>query len=80
MADYICRNRIPSLPNDFFETISKKSFREISFAVASAFIEKDIPSDTLKKIIDEAISFEAPLVSLHDEINVLELSRAHAGI
>ena len=64
---------IPVLPKYFFDSISNKSFREISLAIASALIEDSIPQDVLKKIVDEALNFDAPLVSLTDELNVLEL-------
>jgi len=65
--------KIPALSKDFFSNISGKSFQEISFIVADALLENDIPKNILRKIVDQAINFDAPLISINDEVNVLEL-------
>ena len=65
---------IPILTSSFFKDLRKCSFTEIGFEIASKFIEaNEIPSNDLKKIIDKAIDFPAPLVKLNDSLNVLEL-------
>lgn len=64
---------IPKLPKEFFDTIETKSFPEIAFEVSNALIGDEIPDKDLKAIIDDAVNFEAPVVNIHDNINVLEL-------
>lgn len=55
---------IPKLPQEFFDKIHTLTFQEIALEVAHTLIGEDIPKDELKKIIDEAINFDAPLVAL----------------
>ncbi len=64
---------IPKLPEDFFESIHTKSFQEISFCVAQALLEKEIDDAALRRIIEESMTFPAPLRSLDDKTTVLEL-------
>ncbi len=64
---------IPTLPKAFFDTIEKKTFQEIAFEVSKALIGDDVPEKDLKKIIDDVISFDAPVIKVHDDIHVLEL-------
>lgn len=64
---------IPTLPQAFFDTIEQKTFQEIAFEVSKALIGDDIPEKDLKKIIDDVISFDAPVIKVHDDIHVLEL-------
>jgi len=65
--------KIPQLTANFFENISKLSFQEIAFIVSKALIGEDIGDNDLKKIINQAIDFDAPLVKLEDKIYSLEL-------
>ncbi|BDD06339.1 threonine synthase [Aureibacter tunicatorum] len=64
---------IKPLPNHFFEHIEELSFQEIAFEVTQSIIGDDIPSDDLQKIINEVLSFDAPVVNVHDNIHTLEL-------
>jgi threonine synthase len=64
---------IPVLGNDFFKKIDKLSFQEIALEVCKTVIGEDVPASELKKIVDDVITFDAPLVYLKDNINVLEL-------
>src|SRR5882762_849762 len=65
--------QIPVFPTRFFNSLPEKSFKEISFEVARAFIEGDIASGQLKKIINHTITFDAPLVEIEEDIFALEL-------
>ena len=65
-------NKIPRLPESFFRNIEKYSFQEIGYEVAKLFID-DINETYLRTIINNAISFPAPLVELSKNISVLEL-------
>jgi len=64
---------IPVLPKEFFDTIETKTFQEIAFEVSKALIGEDVPSADLKNIIDDVISFDAPVIKIQDDIHVLEL-------
>ena len=64
---------IPVLSLDFFQSLSRKSFKEISFEVAHALIGNDLPQEQLQQIIDQTISFDAPLVEIEEGIYALEL-------
>jgi len=65
--------RIPTFSQEFINSLSEKSFREIAFAVAKEFVGEDVSSDQLKSIIDHTISFDAPLVEVEKNIFALEL-------
>ena len=65
--------KIPVLPKTFFDTIAKKSFQEIAFAVADNLIGEDVPKAELQRIVEHTIQFDAPLVELGNNIYALEL-------
>lgn len=64
---------IPQLDQEFIDTIDQFTLPEIAFKVASTLLQDAIPADDLKKIIDDAINFDAPVVELADNEYVLEL-------
>ena len=65
--------RIEAFPKSFFETIHKRSFQEISFEVAKKFFGEDVPEDDLKKLVDDTLNFDCPVVHVNDNIFSLEL-------
>lgn len=65
--------RIPKLKKSFFDNLDKLSFQEIAFEVAKNFVADEIPETDLKKIIENSISFEAPLIKLSENLAILEL-------
>lgn len=64
---------IKSLPASFYDHIEELSFQEIACRVADAFFGEDVPTDTLKQIVCDTLSFDAPLVPVSDGIYSLEL-------
>jgi threonine synthase len=64
---------IRPLPKDFFETIETLSFQEIACRVADAFFGEDVPADTLRDMVYDTLTFDAPLVGVTDQIYSLEL-------
>lgn len=48
---------IPVLPGSFFKNIDKLSFKEISFRVAGALLDKEIPEENLWEIIESCMNF-----------------------
>ncbi|WP_276348812.1 threonine synthase [Daejeonella sp. JGW-45] len=64
---------IPVLDPGFIRDLHLYSLPEIAFTVAKNILNDDIPDSDLKRIIDDAINFEAPVVKLDENIQVLEL-------
>lgn len=64
---------IPRLPQPFLEDIRSYSFAEIAFEVSKCLLQGALPEEDLKRIITEAVNFEAPVVKLDDQTRVLEL-------
>lgn len=65
--------KIKALPQEFFDNIQDMTFQEIAFEVAKAFFGEDIESETLKKIVYDTLSFDAPTVKVDENIYSLEL-------
>ena len=65
--------RINILPASFYENMPQMTLQEVSLAVAQAFFGEDIPSDKLKQIVFDTMSFDIPLVKVSDNIYSLEL-------
>lgn len=65
--------RIPELPQSFFDEIDKLSLQEISYRVADAFFGEDIDAKTLREIVYDTLSFDIPLVKVKENIYSLEL-------
>jgi threonine synthase len=63
----------PRMSSQFIAEIENMSFNEIAYQVSHCLLHDDIPDDVLRKIIEDAYDFEAPVVHLHDNIYVLEL-------
>ena len=65
--------QIPVLDADFIQNIEKYSLPEIAFKVAKTILQDALPEADLKKIVEEAINFPAPVVKLDEKTYVLEL-------
>jgi len=65
--------RLPRLDAGFWDVWRDLSFQEIGYRVAQAFFGEDVPADALRAIVDDALSFDAPLVEVAAEQYVLEL-------
>lgn len=65
--------RITPLPKAFFQTIDTYSNAEIGYQAIKQFVEPEIPTDVLKRIVAETLSFDFPVVKLNDTISTLEL-------
>jgi threonine synthase len=64
---------IPALPHEFLQTLSSRSFQDISFEVARTLLQGELSEADLKKIIAHTIQFDAPLVPIEKDIFSLEL-------
>ena len=65
--------QIPKVSSQFINNLSSHSFEAISYEVASTLFQGVIPESDLKNIIEKAINFPAPIVSLANNLHVLEL-------
>jgi threonine synthase len=66
-------DNITPLSNQFIDNITKYSNQEIAYEVIKQFIGDEIPTEKLKEIIAETVSFDFPLVKVADNIASLEL-------
>lgn len=64
--------QIPVLSDRFFNSLSSLSFSEIAFEIANKFFA-EIPDADLKKMIADAFDFPIPLVTLTENLHILEL-------
>lgn len=66
-------NEIPHLGEEFWSNCQNLSLTEIAYEIANAFLGDEINSTELKKIINTAIDFDAPLIQLSSDLFCLEL-------
>ena len=64
---------IRPLSKEFFDNIEQLSFQEIAFRVAQAFFGDDIEEEALRKIVDDTLQFDCPVVEVTPDIYSLEL-------
>ncbi|MCB0652387.1 MAG: threonine synthase [Saprospiraceae bacterium] len=64
---------LPKLPESFFKNIDDYSFEAIGYEVCKALFQGSIPDETVKKMVEEAINFPAPVVKLDEQKHILEL-------
>lgn len=65
--------KFPRFDKAWLEKAGEMSLQDISFDMAKALLSDEIPEEDLKRIIENAINFEAPIVSLKKQYNVMEL-------
>lgn len=64
---------IRPLPQEFFDHIEDMSLQEIAYRVADRFFGEDIPSEDLRRIVYDTMSFDIPIVRVTENIYSLEL-------
>ena len=64
---------IPKLKESFIHNITRYSNNEIALEVIKPYIGNDIPKNDLKRIIEDTLSFNFPIIALTDNIALLEL-------
>lgn len=64
---------LSKLSNDFYKNIENLSNTQIAYQVIQQFVGDAIPKEELKRIVDETLSFDFPLVKIEDTIYSLEL-------
>jgi threonine synthase len=65
--------QIPKIGKEFIQKIENYSDQEIAFRVIQPYVENVIPENELRRIVEETINFEIPLVKVTDNVFSLEL-------
>lgn len=65
--------KTPHLSEDFLQNLASKSPVEVGFEVMRPFVGGTIPDARLKKIVEDTLCFDFPLVSVADNVSTLEL-------
>ena len=64
---------IPRLDEQFIQNIEQYDFAELSFIVCANLLGEYIPPNALNDIIQKAINFPAPVISVSERISTVEL-------
>ncbi len=64
---------ISKLSESFFERISEMTLPEIGLEVIQQYTEGEIPTEDLKKIVEDTLAFEIPLKEIKKDVYSLEL-------
>lgn len=64
---------IPQMPKEFIKNLEQFSFAEMAFELCDELFKGVIPTEDLEEIINQSITFAAPVVDLDDDKKVLEL-------
>ena len=65
--------RIPVLPKEIIENITQYSNEEIAYRVIAPYVGDTIPEAELRRIVNETVNFDIPLVKVTNDIFSLEL-------
>lgn len=65
--------KITPLLHSFYDKFDHLSYSEIAFEAIKQFVLPEIPEDELKKIVEETLSFDFPIVPITNHISTLEL-------
>jgi len=65
--------QLPRMPEHWVKQLPTLPFQEIAFQLACAFIGDEIPKDALRHILQQALTFPAPVATLDDQTGILEL-------
>lgn len=68
-------DHFPVIPRAFFNNIADMNIREIGYVVANMLLGEDLPSETIKNVIDKALSFPIPFTRVNDNEFTLDLTQ-----
>jgi threonine synthase len=63
---------IPFVSDDFMKRLPDMTYKDTAFYLSSLLLD-DFPKKDLKRIIDDAYTFEPPVIYLNNKIGILEL-------
>ncbi len=64
---------IPPLPKTFFDEIKNLSISEIAYAFLKPYVGNDLSDNELTELLKDALNFDIPLKSIHNNTHTLEL-------
>lgn len=64
---------VPVLPNGLMRELAALPDAEIAYRVIAPYVGNEIPRDELRRIVEETVSFNIPLVPVSEDIFSLEL-------
>ncbi|CAI8728458.1 threonine synthase [Chryseobacterium sp. IT-36CA2] len=64
---------IPQFDEEFIQNLDQYSNEEIAYRCMKDFVGDKIPSEILKEIVAETVSFDIPLIKINEQISILEL-------
>src|SRR5262245_18141210 len=64
---------IPSIPKKVIKALPELTFQELSLEIANLWLDTEIRHSDLQNIVDRAFPFDAPLISIENNIYALEL-------
>src|SRR5690625_2832938 len=64
---------VPSLPESVWSAIHKRSLIEIGQEIATCYVGSEEEKQLLRGVVQHAITFDAPLVQLRENLFILEL-------
>ncbi len=65
--------KISPLGDEFWKNWRDYSFAELGFHIARQVFQDSVPADEMERIVNEVVTFEAPVVSVKEQEHVLEL-------
>ncbi len=65
--------KIPTLSNDFIQSLPKRSLQQIALEISTQFLTDDLPVAVISEIVEKSITFDAPVKKLNGQKFVLEL-------
>lgn len=65
--------KIPQLPQSFFDRIDKMSIPEMAYRVIKPYVGNQILKEKLMEIVSETLDFDFPIIKITDNISALEL-------
>lgn len=71
---------LPRIPSAFIQNAPDMSLREIAYATSNVFLGKDLDSLSIKKVVDNAFSFDMPIVEVDKNLYILELFHGPTGV
>ncbi|WNJ18939.1 threonine synthase [Pontibacter sp. G13] len=66
-------NRITPLPESFFRGLPNMTFPELAKTVTTHLLSEAVDPSYINEIIEQAVNFDAPIVSLKEDLHILEL-------
>ncbi|MFH0711033.1 MAG: pyridoxal-phosphate dependent enzyme, partial [Candidatus Aenigmatarchaeota archaeon] len=66
-------DNIPSLSYDTIESMHKMAYSDIAFVVLNQFLENEMPSNELDRIVHEAYDFDVPIQNVYERKHILWL-------